>query len=330
MKRVKYLLILLLVIFMAPAANALIQGEADNTLNINKNYDDTALFAGNIVSVDSNIDGLITGYKTKDLFAAGSNVAISDVTARSIYAAGGTITVQSDIENLYIAGDHVTIDGDFKNVIVEAQDFTLKGSITGKLKINDDAKQIISENAKINEIETYVGTTHQGKDFVKENSAKFIAAAIIAKIISKIFHFVNIFIIGLVFILLFKKTVTKIEKMNGNAGFIFGRFGFGLLALIVIPIISILLLITGLCSAIGIIGLVLYFLGIYLSEVIGTIYISKLVFKNMNNILRYVLTLLILTLIKLIPIIGWLLSLFMLCLSLGLILNIIKTEIKGK
>ena len=353
MKRLKYILIILLAVFVAPFAQALIQGEADNTVNVNKDYEDNTLFAGNIVNVDSKIDGLgfvagntltikgsadygfiagniitIANYETKDLFVAGNEITISNIKARSIYASANKIKVTSDVSTVYLSGDEIVLEGDFKDVYVACNKFKLNGKITGTLKINDDASREVDEK-NIANIEAYKSKSIN-KDNIAQYRTNIIVGLLMVKVVAKLLHALSILIIGFIFIALFKKTVKKIENMGTNPGFIFARFGIGLVGLIIIPIISIILLITVIGLPLGVIGLTLYCLALYLSEVIGTLYIGKLIFKKMNNFLRYFLTLLILSIITLIPILGGLVSFFMLCLSLGIIGNIILSEIKGK
>ena len=353
MKRFRLVLIVLLALFLCPTANALIQGRADDNLTINENFNDTTAFAGNIVTVDSNVDGLgfaagnmlnikgsadyafiagntitVSDYTTKDLFVAGNNVTINNATVRSIYAAGSVVAIKSNATTVYVGGASVTLDGEYENVYVDADEFTLNGNITGTLTINEKAKQTIKDGVTIAKTETYKDTEVESKVNIRPEA--FIAAKIIAKIVSKLLHMVNILVIGLLAILLFKKTTAKVSEMKLDAGFVFANFGFGILALIAVPIISIILLFTGVVSALGVIALVLYGLAIYLSEIVGTLYIAKKLFAKMNTYLAFMLTLLIVTAISLVPVLGGLFSFFMLCMSLGLIINLISSEIKGK
>ena len=353
MKRFYMVLLALLVAFIAPNVYALPVAQADNTLTINENYDDNAFFAGNIVDVNSKIDGMgfaagntvnvkgssdygfaagnsvtVTDYESKDLFVAGSNVTVSNSTVRSIYAAGAVVTIKNNARTIYVAGENITLEGEYENVYVEADEFNFKGTITGTLTINEEAKTTIATDATINKKETYKS---ENVNIDKADIGKaFVVAKIMAKIMAKILHMINILIIGLLAILLFKKTTAKVADMKVDAGFVFANFGFGLLALIAIPVISIILLFTGIVSGLAVVSLVLYGLAIYLSEIVGTLYIAKKLFTKMNTYLAFMLTLLIVSAISLVPILGGLFSFFMLCMSLGLIINLVSSEIKGK
>ena len=351
MKRFKLILIVLLAVFMCPTANALIQGRADDTLSINESFNDNTAFAGNIVTVDSKVDGLgfaagnmvtvkgsadygfvagntvtVTDYNTKDLFVAGNNVTINNVNVRSIYAAGSVVSIKSNATTVYVGGANVTLDGEYENLYVDADEFIFNGKVTGTLTINEKAKQTIKDGATIAKTETY----KDAEADVKVNPKAIMVANIFAKIMHKLMHMVSIIALGMLFIVLFKKTVAKLDKAASDAGYIFARFGFGFLALIVVPIIGLILTFTGLFTAIGICGITVYCLAIYLSEIVGTYYIGRKLFKNMNNYLAFLVTSLIVSAISLVPFVGGLLSFFMLCMSLGLIINLIGSEIKGK
>ena len=353
MKRFRLILIVLLAIFMCPTAKALIQGRADENLTINESFNDNTAFAGNIVSVDSQIDGLgftagnmvnvkgsadygfvagntvtVSDYNTKDLFVAGNNVTINNVNARSIYAAGSVVAIKANAKTVYVGGASVTLDGEYENLIVDAEDFTFNGKVTGTLTINEKAKQTIKDGSSIVKTETYKDAEVDSKVNIKPEA--LFMANIVAKIISKLMHMVSIIVLGMLFILLFKKTTAKLDKAKADAGYVFAKFGFGVLALIIVPVVGLILLITGLFTAIGVTAITVYCLAIYLSEIVGTYYIGKKIFKNMNKYLAFLVASLIVSAISLVPFVGGLLSFFMLCMSLGLIIDLIISEIKGK
>ena len=352
MKKVRILLIILLSLFFIPSASALVQGEAGDNINIDNDINDNAMFAGDTINVNSKIDGInfsagnsitikgssdygfaagrtinISDYKTKDLFVAGETINITDAKLRSIYAAGNKIVIKSDADTVYVAGNEVILEGDYENVIADANNITVKGSITGKFRINEDANKTLGD-AKIATTETYQSTRFN-RDLLEKHGFELFIALIIARVIAKILHFINILIIGFIVIALFKKTYDNINKMKNSAGFVFGRFGIGLGALILIPIVGIILLITGLASALGVISLLLYGIVIYLSQIVSTCYFGKLIFPKMNKFLSFLIVSFIYFVINLIPILGGLFGFFFVCLGVGITLNLIANEIKG-
>ena len=157
---------------------------------------------------------------------------------------------------------------------------------------------------------------------------KLIVNGIITKLFKAFKSLVNLIILGCLTILIFKGIVTKINESSESAGSIFAHFGIGLGLLIIVPIVSIILLFTGFISGLGFVALMLYILGIYLSGVVGSIYLGKTIFKKMNEYLRFILVAVILSVIYLIPIVGGLVKFFMLCFSLGLMGHICLPEKK--
>ena len=353
MKKVKLLIVLLLAIFMCVPATtyALSNFRADNSLTINEDFNDNSFFAGDNVNVDSYINGIsfvagntlnvkgesdylfiagnslnISNYSVKDIFAAGRAINITGTGVRNIYASAQTINIDSDATTVYVSGDDVTLKGVYDYVSVAANKVKIEGEITGKLTINESAKVEYVGESKAKEVETYKDEV----DINKENIVAGFFALIVARIVAKVLSFINILIIGILFIAIFKKASDKVKKMPGSAGFIFGKFGKGLVMLILVPIVSFILLFTVIASSLGVVGFALYGLALYLSRFFAAYYIGTHVFENMNVYLAYFLSLFILTLLSIIPVVGWLLSLFMLGLGIGVIFETIKTEKKGK
>ena len=353
MKRFYLLLIAFITALVLPVY-AMPTGEADQNLNITKDYNDTAFFAGETVNVDSKIDGLgftagrtvtvkgqadysfvagetvtIDTLKTKDLYVAGNKIKIDDANARNIYGAAQEIAIDGDAKELFLVGETVTLKGEYDNVYVSCENLNFEGKIYGKLYINEDAKQTVKDGSSIAKTETYKEPEVETKDVdAKEVGFKVIASIIAKKIISTIKHFLNVLIIGFLTILIFKNVVTRIDETSNTAGSVFAHFGIGLGLLILVPILAIILLFTGFASGLGFVGIMLYILGIYLSSIVGGLYVGKVLFKKMNTYLRFFLTTLILTVIYMIPIIGGFIEFFMLCLSLGLMGHICLPESK--
>lgn len=354
MKRLYFLVIAFISLLVVPVY-AMPSAEANDTLSINKDYNDTAVFAGNNATVDSNINGLgayagkdvavkgsadygfiagqninISNYKTKDLFVAGGAISIKDTEVRNIYGAGETLEITSDAQDLYIVGEKVTLKGEYENVYVSADTFIFDGKITGKLYINEKADQQITTGSEIAKTETYEEKeVETNSNFDAENFAfKLMVNSIIHKILSTIRHFVNVLVLGFLTILIFKGIVSRIDNTSEGAGSIFAHFGIGLGLLIIVPIFALILLFTGLLSGLGFVLLMSYILGIYVSGVVGSLYLGKLIFKKMNAYLRFFLITLILTVIYMIPVVGGLVEFFMLCFSLGLMGHICLPETK--
>lgn len=354
MKRFYMLLIAILsvLVFTPNKTLALSNFVADNTVNVHEDYNDNAFFAGNIVNIDSYINGLafaagntvtikgssdytfaagqnvtVDSVKTKDAFVAGNVINVNNSDLRNIYAAASSITINANAAAVYAAGDTIELNGDFENANIAGNKVKINGKINGVLTINDDAEVTYGDKGSANEVKQYKGSD---KNIDQESVIAGLIGLTIAAIIAKILSFVNHLLIGFILIALFKKTVKTIEKLDTKFGFSAARFGFGFVTLVFMPVASIILLITGILSALGVIGLVLYGLFLYLASIVAAFYIGRALFPNMNNYLRYFLALLFISILRLIPIVGGLVGFVVLCLGLGLIVHLIFKEIKGK
>jgi len=323
-----------------------------NVVNYDKDLSRTSFSAGNIVTFKSKVDGLsfvagntvnvsgqsdysfiagnnitITGLKTKDLFAAGSILTINEVEARDMYVAGAEITINGNGNSVYVAGEKITLKGNFTNVSVDAEEFILDGTITGTLKLNDDAKTTMDET-QIGNLEKYKSNK---VDIDTEKAGKIVAKGVIAGlIISAIIKFVSLLVAGIIFIAVCKKTTTAIENTPNTFGYIAARFGIGFAVLIIMPILSLVVMFTGVGALLGGIMLLMYVLMILLSSIISALYFAKMAFAKLNNYVRFLLMALIIGIIKIVPIVGGLVGFVLLCVGIGVLLNALFSFRKEK
>lgn len=287
-------------ILFAAGNNATVSGKSDY-----------AFIAGNIIKIDN--------ASFKDGFIAGSDISISNSTIeRDLYVAGNIISITNNIgRSAYIAGSDITIDGVINGDLhVEGNNITINSNtiINGRLSYNEDATITFSKDAKI------LGETTK----IKSNNnfeSKFKVATIGSKLLDALTSFLNILVVGLISILLFPSLFKKIKEIENKK--LLSAFGFGLLTLIVCPIAAVFVMITIAGLSLGLISLVLYFIAIYVSTIFSTYKLSSLVFGNKikNDYLLMIVGLLIVSLIKLIPILGGLCSFILLCLGLGIIIT---------
>lgn len=327
---------------------------ADDDVVVDEDITKTAFFAGNNVNISSKIDGIafiagnsviastesdyafiagnsinLKNFHNKDAFIAGNQIVIENATARSIYAAGNSININTDyISDLYLAGNTVYLKGKFDNVVVDADKVVITGEITGRLKVNDKAEVVLgSDYTKINETVTYTNK-EISKQFETNN---IFGVFLVTKLISFVTNFINLLIIGIILITLFKKNFDKASKIKNDAGYVFGRIGLGLCALIFVPIISIVLLITGFASLVGILLILAYIIALMVTTPVVAINYGNILFKNIkNDYLRFIICLIILQIVKVIPVFGGLVTFLSLCLGLGLIKDLILIEKKEK
>lgn len=351
MKKTIYLLLVLtLSLLWAP-----VQAKADNgffadeDVTLSKSIDTTTFVAGNNIDVTSKIDGAsfiagnnlsisssqdyifaagnslkVRNANTKDAFLAGSLIEVENSKIRDLYAMGATVKVFSDISrNAYLAGDEViinsTISGDVK---IAADKITIgeNAIIEGTLLYpeGDSIELDIDSSAVIGSKETY-----QVED-------AGVQVTIVTTIKERILSFLSILIIGLILLALNKKMFTRIEEMPKEASELFKNIGIGLATLILLPVAAILLLITVIGIPLSIISLLLYGIFIYLSAIPASYYIGKWILKDKikNSYLVLIISLAAIYVLKIVPVIGGIVSFITLLLGLGMFIRLMINQEK--
>ncbi|MBR2712796.1 MAG: polymer-forming cytoskeletal protein [Bacilli bacterium] len=301
---------------------------AGNNVNTKGTIDGILFSAGNMVLDSSSSDYAfvagnevtISGASFKDGFIAGNILKIeSSNIERDLYAAASSITLNSNIgRNTYLAAAEVTVNGTINgNLTVYADTINIDSDtvITGTLKYPEDAKITISENAQINAKETVKGNT---KDLVKID--------IKTKITDMLFSYVNALLVAIVIIAVLGNLYEKIAKMGKDK--ILSNIGFGLLAMIFIPFVSIILMVTMAGISLGLLVMNLYILGFCLSTIFSSFYYGNLLFKDKikNKYLLVLVTLLIIYVLRLVPFVGGLVTLLCMCTGFGIIVSLIRRK----
>lgn len=312
-------------------------------ISIDKELDGTSFIAGDQVDVNKSINGIgfiaanelninnkqeylfamgtTTNIKNeieKDLFLFSSTVNMASNVNRDAYIAGEEINIDGNIErNTYIYGTEVNINGTFNgNVTVFATIINIdkNAKITGTLKYNEDA---IIEGVNDNILIKTYELTNKGLSF-KDYITNFISTYIHITLLA----IVLIFAIEKVF----KKSLEQTNELTGNK--IALLCGKGFLILIGVPIIAIMLLLSGVFVSVGVVGGLIYGILVYISDIFTAYFLANLLDKkyfkkNMNSYLLMIIGLFIIKVISIIPIIGGIVSFLSLLLGLGIIGNMI-------
>ena len=328
---------------------------ADSDIVVDEDITKTAFFAGNNVNITSKIDGIafiagnsiiasttsdyafiagnqisLKNFHAKDSFIAGNQINIENASdIRSIYASGSSISINSDyIQDLYLAGSTVTLKGTFDNVVIDAKKLVISGTIRGTLKVDEETEVVYgTSDTTINTIEKY--SSKEIKSELEEKNV--LRAFFVTKALAFVFKTINLLLVGFILVSLFKNRFEKLAKIKNDAGYVFGKIGLGLCALILIPILIIATLLTGFASMIGVLGIFIYIIAIMISTPMVAINYGNILLKCIKNeYLRYFIAILVLQIVKLIPVLGGLVGFLTLCLGIGLLQDLFKTEKKEK
>ena len=291
------------------------QFSAGNTLDVNGSSE-YGFYAGNMITINSNI--------AKDLFAAASTINIGSdaVIGRDAYLAAASIKINANVERDLRAGagtidiSGITINGD---AYLDADEIIMdaKTVITGKLSYVKDTKIVGKETATIGSIDE-----KDAKDFGK------VEITFGSTISSCLIGAVGAIIVAIALFYMAPSFKKKLDDEELSAGRIGSNLGKGIAALFLIPIISLIAIITGIFTPLGLIMLALYVIGIYLASVVSGYIIGRLimtnVFKKDNQYLSILVGILLIRLLGLVPIASGIVTVICLLYGLGLLYNTIK------
>lgn len=328
--------------------------DANDNVEFNENVEGDSALAGNIVDVIGNIDGIgfIAG-NTVNIdgsleygFAAGNEVNITGHIAKNLYLAGNTInfannsSVGRDIkivgQEINLAGKlerHVNVVGTkitmksgttvYGDVNLDANNIVIEDNVTihGTLSYNENANATISDNTMITDIE---------KLATVEESNSIDANAVLSSI-------VNLVIVFLVISILLPQTIEKTSNLykKPSFGLYVRNIGAGILILICIPLIAMLLLLSNIGIALGLILAALYIMALYLAYIysgflVGEILLIKVLKLKVNKYLSGIIGIIILKLLTLIPILGTIIIFLAITLGLTTLWLIIRQDKEPK
>lgn len=285
-------------------------------VKISSNYVDGNVF---VMAQNVEITSDISGY----IFVMGQNVTISGV-AEGIYGLGEEINVEesANIRNdAKICCDTFNLNGVIgRNLLITSENINIiasqnsganvYGNMTYVGNLNASEEGLIS--GKINKIET----PEKEKEEIKKDVMS-------VKITDFITNAVTALVIIAIIVLLFNnkcnyETRDAISYLKDIA------IGFGLL--ILIPVASIIIMITVIGLPIGIIGILLYVISLCIALSVASIEIANQIFKDkldtkVKKIFAALLIYIIIKLIAFLPIIGGCIKFLCILLGLGIILK---------
>jgi hypothetical protein len=336
--------------FSAPASAQTPKGQKIIILSKNQIVNQDYFVAGSKVTIDGTING--------DAYIAGGQIDVNGTINGDLLVAGGQITVRGDVtqnirvvggnilvlgtagKNISLAGGNIMIDKGAKvngNVTIAGGTARLANNIlgnvtaaTGMLEVTSDAiingnldywsnnKATIDSGAKILKSTAFHQTNfnHQPTGI---NMAKVGPALLGIKLSFSLISFISSLIVG---ILLISLLPVYSQKVNDA---IRGKFWLsllvGLVAAIVIPIVTIILFVTviGIPFAIFLIfvyGIVIYISKLFVAYAAGAM-ISKKANWNINSIWSFVIGLVLYYVVGFIPVIGGLMKLAVLLTGIG-------------
>ena len=333
---------------------------AGASLNMNSKISGDLFAAGGMVNVigdveeDVNLGGgtlSLSGKVGGDVRLAGGNITVSSAIGGDLLVGGGnvSITEKSSVGgDLVIGGGNIVLDAPVKGSIrVGAGSLTInskvegdvnvmisggrnsgglvfgpKAEVLGRVFYKGPKEAIISEGAKVSNINytPYTGRGKAGRQFVG-----LLTLAFLVKLVAW-------FVAGWVIIHYRKNTLYKIvanirEKALEN-------FGIGLAGSIVGPILAVALLFTLVGYYLAGLVILFYLLLLALSGLVGAIFLGswlmKLISKSPDFVFDWktlLLGVIVLGILKLIPILGWLVCAVVFLIAFGALLRLSKQKL---
>lgn len=347
-----FVCLMLLPMFMVHAEEPMAKDEfaieADDTVISKANVNGSGIYAGNNVTFENTIDGIgILAGNNVDFkgnaeygVLAGNNINITGNIEKEGFIFGNIIRLNENFvgkRDLFIFGNTVTIDGTIqRDVTIYAAEVIVKGEIqrnitiiadkievekdaiiNGTLKYNEDAKANISNNATIH-------NTEITEALVREYTIQ-------QKIWSFVQNYVGMLLIflvaGLLVPALFRKYNTVTEKLSPVHGL--AMAGYGIISIILIPMVSILLLTTVFGVPLALLLFALFIIAGCLSTVfagylLGLIIWRMFVKKDINILLVGFIGITVLKLLQLIPYVGTVVAFISVIVSFGSIVYLFK------
>jgi cytoskeletal protein CcmA (bactofilin family) len=288
------------------------------------------------VSGDARIAGgniIVSGNILGDAVVGGGQVVLSGKSVGGdVLIAGGTVRIDSEVKgSVRIAGGEIYINGPVAgDVYVKGKNLTLgpNADIKGNLKY-EALKSLTTETGGKVHGET-IFTQIKGQNEMKKNIAAALFAFFTIMFIAKFFMILaaSLFI-GLVF-RRYSSELVAIATARPLS-----EVGRGLVTMIVLPVLSILLMITVVGIPFGIFGLLSFVLLMIYANIIAPILIGALAHKWMFRSPLYMInwkTILLGTVVYfvlgLIPFLGWIVNCVLVLMTLGATINIKSQVLK--
>lgn len=345
----KFSLIVLSVILILSTSTFAVNNTNNDIISLPQNTDEFILEDN--ITIDTSLGG--------NVFAIGSNVTINKDIAGDLFVLADTLVINSDAKidgTLFALSSKITINGFVDSVYAMSDLFELtsNGNIKRELHLISDYTIIngnIDGNAYLNITNFSIKTGHIAGDFYYSSktelndisskvSGNIHYEQIVEETESKSFStyladFINILIFtALVWFILSKLSPNFLDKsseaFNGFTKNILSVVGYGILALILIPLIVIMLMLSGMLLNVSLSLLSLYIFFIALSGAIfRAILITSVLNKNKftktsQKIASIVLVTLMTYVLTLIPFMGLYVQFAYALIALGSIFRNIK------
>lgn len=320
--------------------------------------DDQYLMGGTVTAAGSFMRDLVaaggtlivSGAATGDLMLAGGTVTVTGDVGDDLRAAGGTLVLIGGIEgDLVAAGGQVSVGGTGigGDVAIVGGEVTIDAPVAGNVTIHAD-KVVLGEHAAIagdlsytasNEATVAGSATVAGHTTYKKSEAvrgaRVAGAAGIAALVgvATLVKLVITLVGALALAYFFRRFAVATVAVAATRVWV--EIGRGLVVMIVLPVASIILLVTLIGLSVGALGLIAFAALMLVTSLMAPVvlgaFVHKRIWKSPEHVVDWrtiVLGTFLYFAIGLIPVIGWVVNLAIFLLTLGAIATVKWQAIK--
>jgi len=297
--------------------NGPIEGDiicAGQTININSYVGGNIRVAGNTININSKVGRNVMAFGNVVHFGSGADVGWSAMVA------GANVNVMGKVGGtLHGGGENVTVDAE----VAKSVDFDAKTLVIGdNAKIGADLNYVEYNKGEVEVSDKAViaGKINPREKKIAGKQKSIIWGISLAWIWGKIISIFSVLILGLVFISLFKdKVENTVKKMIDKP---WAQIGWGLVILIITPVIALILAITIIGLPLAAILIFAWLIMLFIAKAMAAIAFGFWLFdkfKKKTKTLMWpmIAGIIISYIIFCIPFIGWILALAALLWGLG-------------
>jgi hypothetical protein len=326
----------------------------ENMTVLGANVVSQGTFREDLVAFGGNL--LISGTMDKDVLLGGGSIAVMGDIGEDVRVIGGNITLNSAVGgDVFIVGGQIQIigsgiDGD---VFIAGGTVRIDAPVAGKIRIAGGAVYLngpVEGNVDINADEVTLGssavitgdlTYRSTKEMTREDGAQVLgettftpwekktAPAGSAVAFISLVALLKMFAIGIAALVLglsFRRYFASVSQRASEYPWV--ELGRGLVAAIVVPIVSVLLLITVLGMPLGFLGLFGFVALAIFTAITAPIVVGAFIFKKGFRTPDYeiswrsiLLGVLVYSIISIIPFVGWVFGLMVFLMSMGAVVR---------
>jgi len=310
-----------------------------------------ATINGDLIVVGGKVD--IRGHIKDDLRVGGGQIDVNALVDDDVTIAGGQVTLDEDAKitnTLFVVGGLIEVNGQADNLIwlgggqvrfngqakkdltIEAEnvDVFSKANVAGNFTINSVEDPVVSDQAIVSGelIKNKKIQSAAKKVNLKQPTLtkKFTGFMVVKKLAGLFFDI----LVGLLLIALLPKLTQELTKTAINKSS--QALGWGFLKLLVVPIIGVFFMISLIGIPLAALIFMLYWFSLYFAKLVISLAIGTKIFND-NNFKKpyqsFVLGVIIVSVLKVIPVIGWLAYAILIILGLGTIALKEKTALKN-